>query len=314
MKRLVVALVLASLAAPVQAQVGSGTVEFRFTSFFGPARLSNSGVPAFTGTVNGATPDFGPPGSSFDTGRGNGSTYDTGLIGATLSGGTFPLTGTPTSEVSLLDGFSTVGSPGENILRWTPAAFTNVAIGQQFTLGTLTFQNGGWYGGGANGAANVPTRLGLRVNTISGSGAVFNQQRNLTLIMTVNAPFPNDLTTLPGQEAEADWVTIFDNDSGRTLNSFRVFDVGAAPPGVGSIGTVDLIGRFGSLIIDGFANPTGGFLTVSDLPLPPVIPPGGGGGGGGPPAIPEPASWAMLIAGFGLTGAVLRRRRALAAA
>jgi hypothetical protein len=26
-------------------------------------------------------------------------------------------------------------------------------------------------------------------------------------------------------------------------------------------------------------------------------------------AIPEPASWAMLIAGFGLTGAVMRRRR-----
>ncbi len=28
------------------------------------------------------------------------------------------------------------------------------------------------------------------------------------------------------------------------------------------------------------------------------------------PAVPEPASWALLIAGFGLTGAVLRRRRA----
>jgi PEP-CTERM motif len=30
-------------------------------------------------------------------------------------------------------------------------------------------------------------------------------------------------------------------------------------------------------------------------------------------AVPEPASWAMLIAGFGLTGATLRRRRAVAA-
>ena len=27
------------------------------------------------------------------------------------------------------------------------------------------------------------------------------------------------------------------------------------------------------------------------------------------PGIPEPASWAMLIAGFGLTGAIARRRR-----
>jgi hypothetical protein len=31
------------------------------------------------------------------------------------------------------------------------------------------------------------------------------------------------------------------------------------------------------------------------------------GGGGG--AVPEPASWAMLIAGFGLVGAASRRRR-----
>jgi hypothetical protein len=32
-----------------------------------------------------------------------------------------------------------------------------------------------------------------------------------------------------------------------------------------------------------------------------------------PNGVPEPASWAMLIAGFGLTGAVARRRRALRA-
>lgn len=35
---------------------------------------------------------------------------------------------------------------------------------------------------------------------------------------------------------------------------------------------------------------------------------------GGVAAIPEPASWAMLIAGFGLTGAAMRRRRTAVAA
>jgi len=30
-------------------------------------------------------------------------------------------------------------------------------------------------------------------------------------------------------------------------------------------------------------------------------------------AVPEPAAWALMIAGFGLAGATLRRRRALAA-
>ena len=35
---------------------------------------------------------------------------------------------------------------------------------------------------------------------------------------------------------------------------------------------------------------------------------GSGGGGGG---VPEPATWAMMITGFGLAGATLRRRRAM---
>jgi hypothetical protein len=39
----------------------------------------------------------------------------------------------------------------------------------------------------------------------------------------------------------------------------------------------------------------------------PFADPGGG-------AVPEPASWAMLIAGFGLVGAAQRRRKAVAAA
>jgi hypothetical protein len=34
---------------------------------------------------------------------------------------------------------------------------------------------------------------------------------------------------------------------------------------------------------------------------------------GGPPGIPEPGTWALMLAGFGLTGAELRRRRAAAA-
>lgn len=40
------------------------------------------------------------------------------------------------------------------------------------------------------------------------------------------------------------------------------------------------------------------------------------GGGGGPviPGIPEPATWAMLITGFGLVGAAIRRRRQLVSA
>jgi hypothetical protein len=35
---------------------------------------------------------------------------------------------------------------------------------------------------------------------------------------------------------------------------------------------------------------------------------GGGGGGGGNAPVPEPATWALMLAGFGLVGIALRRR------
>ena len=50
------------------------------------------------------------------------------------------------------------------------------------------------------------------------------------------------------------------------------------------------------------------------LPFIPAVIGGGGGGGGGieinlAPAVPEPATWLMMIAGFGVLGFALRRRR-----
>lgn len=45
-----------------------------------------------------------------------------------------------------------------------------------------------------------------------------------------------------------------------------------------------------------------GRLTVALAPVPPT-----------PPAIPEPASWLMMITGFGAVGAMLRRRRPVTA-
>lgn len=38
-----------------------------------------------------------------------------------------------------------------------------------------------------------------------------------------------------------------------------------------------------------------------------VFIPGGGGGGGGGGIVPEPGTWAMMIVGFGLVGASMRR-------
>lgn len=298
---LIAGLAALALSAPALAVTGSGTTEFRFTSFAGAYGFE--GVFTQSGTVNGVTPTaFGSPSPS-----GFGVDYSIGTVGATTSGGTFPLTGTPTTTVTLIDVPGLSAPEMHTVFTWTPASFTNVAVGDIFRLGTLSFQNGAWYGAGATFDQNVTTRLGFRVNTFSSSGPVFNQQRRLTLIHTVNAPANNDTSTLGGMQAAADWVTIFDPERGVTLNSFRVFDLNQTPPGETNFGSVDLMGRFGSLDIIGFANPQGGFITENNLPLPTVPLQDGGGGGG--IRVPEPDTWALLITGFGLVGTAARRRR-----
>ena len=51
-----------------------------------------------------------------------------------------------------------------------------------------------------------------------------------------------------------------------------------------------------------------GFFALDDVDVTDLTPTGGGGG-----AVPEPASWAMMIVGFGAAGAMIRRRKAVLA-
>jgi hypothetical protein len=74
------------------------------------------------------------------------------------------------------------------------------------------------------------------------------------------------------------------------------------------LGFIDKNNPFSSVVFSG-VGAAGDFLafdyfTIGDAGQV-VNPPGG---------IPEPATWAMLIAGFGLVGAAARRRRAALAA
>ncbi|MGZ6015883.1 MAG: PEPxxWA-CTERM sorting domain-containing protein [Phenylobacterium sp.] len=67
----------------------------------------------------------------------------------------------------------------------------------------------------------------------------------------------------------------------------------------------------GQQFVSGYINIGDGGVTGGTPYTPPPPDNGGGGGGGG---VPEPATWAMLIVGFGGVGGLLRRRRAFAPA
>jgi len=307
------------------ALAGSGTVDFQFLSYYGPYGFADTGTGSdranwyYGSLFNGQSDTL-----SYSDGTSVFSYHQPVLPGAgsvseyELGGRTFfkdigtsgPING-PSSMEFVYD------SPGAgaNLLSFTSSGFSNVARGQAFTLGTLTFTNGQWFGSGNTAADNMPSFFTFQMTTSSPDGNAFNQTTYGVIRMTVNSPINNDLTTLAGMDAEADWITVFDcgtslsclsslianpNTTDPGIGTFRVYDSFALPAGFTNSGTVDIVGMFNSLDLLELDNPVGGFITQQGTPLPPVEPQ--------QPAVPEPASWAMMIGGFAMLGGMLRRR------
>lgn len=267
---------------------GSGTVQFEFTGFSGPMALasqadaSDSSKWITTGLVNDRVPTA--------VGWANPGRPDN--LGWVL--GTMPLGG---SEVRFRYGSVDAASAGVNVISFAPASFSNVSVGQSFLLGTLTYQNGFWYGAGWDSALlNTPSDFGFRITTSSADGSAFNQELRGTLRNVVHA-VPNDGGFLPGNyEAEADWVYLTGNGVSLSMGAFRVFDNCCKPAGASNVGSVQILGRFNSLDIDAFGQVSGGgFLTPGVGALPPV---------------PEPGTWALMLLGvMGLGAARLQQTR-----
>lgn len=280
---------LGLVAVPGVSVAASGTVTFEFTGFSGPMARSSEADAAdplkwgSKGLVNGAVPAH------------NGWVSD-GSSGQFASGyvtGTRQLSG---SSVSFYYDWVDPNSAGANVISFTPAAFANVALGQSFVLGTLSYQNGFWYGAGDTELYNTPVELGFRIQTVSGDGPAFNQTL-IGGIRNVIHAVPNDGGFQPANyEAEADWVYLFGSGVSLSMGAFRVFDNCCKPGGESNVGSVQILGRFNSLDIDAFGTVEGGgFVTSGVVPLP--LP------------IPEPGRWVMLLAGLGLMGLFTRCRK-----
>ncbi len=273
-------------ANPAAAATGSGTISWTFTSFTGPfgaaapANLGDQSQWLLVGSVNGQTP----------TVNGNNVLSD----GFYYVGGT---TGLNSGSVDMV--YANVPTALDNIVSFTPAAggFTNVQDHTPFLLGTLSFTNGQWVGGTGDPATNYPTVLDFTLQTTSGDQPAFNQTLHDSITMVTNQAANGDVDCATNQqtrEDEADFIYI----TGATqLGSMRVYDAACAPPGVPNHGSVEVWAQFGSIDLLQFRNPTDGAF-VSDS-----VSTGSLGGG-----VPEPGAWALMIAGFGLSGLALRRR------
>lgn len=120
------------------------------------------------------------------------------------------------------------------------------------------------------------------------------------------------LTPRNGATLEFYWIYLGGVQGDNPTTSYRVFDLDYVPiydSSLGTVGPVGLAVGFSGIITDrGYiiqVGPDGHDVGIDKLVyLVNSI----------NPAVPEPASWAMLVAGFGLTGAALRRRRGAAIA
>lgn len=150
-----------------------------------------------------------------------------------------------------------------------------------FLLGSLSFTNGQFY---------PLAFLAVELTTHSSDPLYDNHKLNMEINFVSNNP---DLPYTPEQQADYFYIS-----GTPELGSVRVYDSFACPTidACGS-GSVDLYGFVNSLHLAHFADPSEGVFISSSiepwLPLP----------------VPEPETYAMLLAGLGLLGFFARNRK-----
>lgn len=191
--------------------------------------------------------------------------------------------------------------PRENLnsVVFTPAdpQGYNGTPGEEFRIGTFTFQNGGWFG---TTPYDDPV-LGPQIYTLPSSlfrftvtATINDATGNITsthtftdlLKLTVTGP----TWANPTPVEDADYLSFLGRPD---LGVVGAFESSNLPAGGSTEGSIDMYGRIGSLVPTRFANPQG-LVLASEIPTTPI---------------PEPQTWALMLAGLVGIGASVKRRR-----
>lgn len=281
-----VAVAISALCAISGARASEVSFTGGFTSFQGPVATAAGASAAYIHTeINGVTvfADEPLPGGqlAFDQ-NGLGLKNTTSLLDA----GGNPI---PSVEFSRVWNSYNYNGTNPNIVAFSPVGPIEAQVGSVFKVGTFTVTNGSWFGNNPGENFYPDTDFGFSITTHSSDPALDGFTFSDTLRFVVTGPTDPNASI----QDDADYFYFVDRPDLNTISVFEITDNQGNPIPQGNTGSVDLMVKIGSLIPVAFNNATGGAYIGDQVS-----------------AVPEPESWAMLLAGLGLVGwTTLRRRR-----
>lgn len=179
----------------------------------------------------------------------------------------------------------------------------------------VLFNNGNQTGTTVIGSTQGGTNVAFSGTTFGGGNILFGKggQSNISGDLDMATPQPNDTMPLTSLSFGLQNGGLFDNvelnlfgASNNAVADFVLTDDGGQVFNFSNVVLGNGANRFGFAAVLGQRISSLSFVltsgTINDVRQVRITPYTGGGNG-----IPEPATWAMMLSGFGLTGAALRR-------